>query len=893
MDPQPPTLPCTLSTDEVLSALDASPTEGLSTAQARQRLDLWGPNELPAPPVTPAWVRFLLQLREPMVLLLLAAAALSWLLLNEAADALAIAAIVALNAWVGFVQEGKATRALQALATMQTRWTHVIRDGVTRRLITAEVVAGDLVTLAAGDRVPADLHVLQAHALRVDESLLTGESLPVQKSPLQALHASTSDAGQPSASMGLAEQTHRLFAGTSVTSGQCHGVVVATGAHTELGKIAQSVRKPSAPTPLQTELGRLSTRLGIIATLVAAGAFGLSLLTFARTPHAISHALLASIALAIAAVPEGLATAVTIALALGVRRMAREGAIVRRLPAVETLGTTSIILTDKTGTLTENRLRWESVTTLTLDSVDVQALPAAVRHALEQVVVLCNDATVEPPTGDAMDLALLEHFAPERVRALRDEFPRIDAIPFDSAHKRMETLHHHGRQPMACLKGAPEVVLRRCGYLLHDDGTTRPLGDAEVRALTERVDELSKRGERIVACAYRAAPAGVRQLDEQLVDFVLVGLLSLRDPIRAEAPHTVQAARNANVRVIMVTGDHAGTARYVAEQVGLVTHQELVMTGDQLRRQGVPADPAAVAVYARVDPSQKLELVRALQAAGHVVAVTGDGVNDAPALKQAHIGVAMGQSGTDVARESADLVITDDNLATVITAIGEGRGIYENIRKVVDYLVGGNLSEILVVLLCLVLVPQIGVPLLPIQLLWINLLTDGLPALALGVDGQDTARIMRAPPRRLTEPLLGVRRAPVLMLRAALMSAACLATLMVARYVLDEPWDHARGLMFSTLVCTHLCYAFVVRASHTPMPINARLIGALAIGLGLQACIVLWPPAHRVFATARVTPAQALLVVAMGTLPLVLHLAARVVTRRATNRSAHAARQSR
>lgn len=850
-------------------ALGVDPTVGLSEEEARLRLDRRGPNELPAPPRV-AWpLRILRLLGEPMSLLLIAAAAVDAVGLGEVVDASAILAIVVLNTVIAFVQEGKAAQALEALRSMESPRARVLREGVPVEIPSREVVPGDVVLLGAGDRVPADLRLMEANLLEVDESLLTGESLPVAKDQRAA----------PSAS-GIAEQLGMAFSGTVVTRGTGRGVVVATGRASEIGRIAERLREREPTTPLQRELRVLTFRLGVIAILVAAAVLGLTLVRMGVSSESLQRSFLASVALAVAAVPEGLATVVTVALALGVRRMAARGAIIRRLAAVETLGAATVILTDKTGTLTENRMRVEVVAVAGATVGSPDALPPALAGPVAEVVALCNDATLDPPSGDPLDMALLEAVGTEAVGRLRASFPRLRSIPFEAGRRRMTTAH---RRPdgsvLLLVKGAPEEVVELCTTSLAADGPPRPVEPPGSRAVLELAASLASGGMRTVALARGVLPEIPEDLAAAEHDLELVGLVGLRDPVRPEAAGAVEEARNAGIHLAMVTGDHAGTAAAIAEEVGLAGGTA-VLTGRDLRERGIPEDPLSSPVYARVDPDEKLALVEALQARGHVVAVTGDGVNDAPALRRADIGVAMGRRGTDVARQAADMVITDDNLATIVHAVREGRGIYDNIRKVVDYLVGGNLSEILVVVGALLLFPALGVPLLPLQLLWINLLTDGPPAIALGIDVMDRG-LMDLPPRPSRERLLSARRLLTLCGRAGLMAAASLSALAVARFGWEEPWAHARAVMFTVLVMAHLLYAFVVRRPRAEPPSLRRLVsnrwllGGVGLGLALQIGAVLWSPARGVLGTAPLSAREWVLVAVAAIAPVGLMLVRR------------------
>lgn len=829
--------------DPVSAATDIDPSRGLDPQLVEALRGRFGPNELPVPKGESLLARVVRHLREPTALLLIAASAVAGLGLGEGIDALAILAIVVLNAVIGVVQEGRAARALEALRAIETPTARVIREGHVEVVPASEIVPGDVVLLAAGDKVPSDLRILEASALEIDESVLTGESLPVAKEP-----------GEAMADTSLGDRPWMAFSGTLVTRGSGRGVTLATGSETEIGKIASHLAAAEPRTPLQEELAILAKRLGTIAILVAALVFVLILLRTGATAAGVERSFLAAVALAVAAVPEGLATVVTVALALGVRRMAREGAIVRRLPAVETLGSTTAILTDKTGTLTENRMILHSFALSDGSSRRPDELEAPEARALAEAAVLCNDAT--SAGGDPIDVALLGAARGFRVAEIRAARPRVASLPFDSTRRRMTTLHRDGNELLLLVKGAPEAVVGLCS-----------VGSEDRPALLETAAALAQQGARVLALASRRLGQPRQDLEDAERDLTFLGLIGLRDSIRPEAAAAVAEARSAGIRVVMVTGDHPGTATAVAREVGLADGDRPILTGADLREGGLPADPLGPSVYARMDPDQKLALVDAVRDKGGVAAVTGDGVNDAPALRSAHIGVAMGRAGSDVAREAADLVVTDDNLATIVTAVREGRGIYDNIRKVVDYLVAGNLSEIAVVVATLLIFTEVGVPLLPLQLLWVNLLTDGLPALALGVDRFDE-RAMHRPPRSRSERLLGGRKVYVLLTRGLLMAASSVGSLAVARFVFGEPWAHGRAVMFSVLVLAHLLSAFVARLPTRGF--NPAVIGAVLAGMALQTSIVLWTPAHAVFHTAALTPREWLLVLAGGASPVAL-----------------------
>ncbi len=844
----------------VLDAARVDPLTGLSAQEARQRLIADGRNELPQPPPQKFSAQVIGQLREPMALLLLGAACVSGIVLGEVIDAVAIGVIVILNATIAIVEERRAAAALTALRALEVPSARVRRDGVPSEVPSAELVTGDIVLLDAGDRVPADVRLVQTVGLEIDESLLTGESLAVRK---DADGVTPTDAG-------LGDRTGFAHTGTFVTRGTATGVAVATGPGTTLATIAGQVAAARRPTPLQIDLAHVTRQLAVVSITVAAAVLGLSLVRTGVGAASFEQAFLAAVALAVAAVPEGLATVTAVGLALGVRRMAERGAIVRRLAAVETLGSVTVLMVDKTGTLTENRMQVAELYNPGADPARPSQWDAKDREAAERVMALCNDASLDPPVGDPMEVALLEAVEPTTVARLRSRWPRLHASPFDADRRRMATVHTDGASPSPrfelLVKGAPEAVLPYCVSV--EPG--RPLDDDRRAALTQRIEATAASGVRVLALAHRTLAFAPDDPDAQVSDLELVGLVGLRDPVRAAAADSVAQARRAGITLLMATGDHPGTAQAVAGEVGMVDgHLTRIATGPQLRADGLADDPAATTVYARVDPDQKLAVVERLQERGEVVGMTGDGVNDAPALRRADIGIALGRRGSDVAREAADMIITDDDLATIVSAVREGRGIYDNLRKVVDYLVAGNLGEIFVVVVGLLLVPAMGLPLLPLQLLWINLVTDGLPAIALGVDTTDPA-VMHRPPRDVGARLLTWGRIGLLARMAAVIAAAALAGLAFARLGLDASWEQARTVLFSGLVVAHLGYAYIVRRGSGGLRSNPWLLLATVGGIALQALLVLVPATRQLFDVTPLSLAGWATVAVVGILPNVV-----------------------
>ena len=838
----------------MLGAAGVDPAAGLSTSDARRRLSQVGPNELPEPPRETLGEQVARQLREPMALLLLVAAAVSGIVLGEVTEAVAIAVIVAVNGTIAIVEERRAASALEALRTLTVPEARAQRDGVVQQIPTAEVVPGDVVLLEAGDRVPADLRLIETVALEIDESMLTGESVAVRK---DAAFVTSEGAG-------LGDRAGTAHTGTFVTRGTATGVAVGTGATTILAGIARDATATRRPTPLQVDLARVTRQLAIVSISVAAAVLALSFVRAGPGRAALEETFLAAVALAVAAVPEGLATITAVGLALGVRRMAERGAVVRRLAAVETLGSVTVLLVDKTGTLTENRMRVAELRDATSSRDATTPWRAADHEAATRVMALCNDATVDPPVGDPMELALLDAVGGDEVARLRSRWRRVRTSPFDADRRRMVTVHvraHDPAHPELLVKGAPEAVVPWCTRM----AVGGRLDDRMRARLDDRVSAMADTGVRVLALARRRLDAVPEDPDRAVAELDLLGFVGLKDPVRATAQASVAQAREAGITLLMATGDHPATAGAVAAEVGLATGDD-VTTGRQLRVDGLADDPTSAPVYARVDPDQKLALVGRLQERGQVVGMTGDGVNDAPALRRADIGIALGRRGSDVAREAADMVITDDNLATIVSAVAEGRRIYDNLRKVVDYLVAGNLGEIFVVVAGLTLVPAMGLPLFPLQLLWINLVTDGLPAIALGTDAADRS-VMRRPPRPPGTRLLSWVRIRMLAGRAAVIAICVLGALATARLAFAMPWPQARTVMFCTLVVAHLGYAFVVRRG-SGGPGSNRLLLLATLGGGLvQVLLVVVPPARAMFDVVPLPPSGWVIVAVAGILP--------------------------
>lgn len=726
------------SAAEAVAELKTDSVRGLTETEAAKRLAAYGRNEMKGARKKTVLESFLEQLNDPLIYVLIVAAAVSNFL-GEYSDAIIIGVVVMLNATVGVLQEGKARKALESLKKLTSPKAFVIRDGRRQELPAAELVRGDLVWLEAGCQVPADLRLTESVNLKIEESALTGEAVPVDKdSAFLPLNR------EGKAAIPLGDRRNMAYMSTIVTYGRGQGIVTATGMDTELGQIATMITEAKEEmTPLQKRLGELGKVLSLLSLLLCAVLFGIAVLQHRNVPEM----LITAISLAVAAVPEGLPAVVTICLALSVTRMVRVNTIVRRLPSVETLGAVSVVCSDKTGTLTQNRMTVEKC------FVNGRLQPSSALRPADAPdfllgMTLCNDAVLEEGnrTGDPTELALLD--MAEKVELGKEEaerrYPRTGELPFDSDRKMMTTLHGS----VSYTKGAPDEVLKCCSQLRTEQGVSR-LTPEQRRQIQEAVAAMSAEGLRTLAVAMRT---GVSQPVES--ELVFLGMVGMRDPARPEAAQAVADFKQAGVTTVMITGDHVDTAFAIGKQLGIVERFEQCMTGETLGHltdEELAGRLGQVRVFARVSPAQKVRIVDGFKARGEIVAMTGDGVNDAPSLKRADIGIAMGKNGTDVARQAADMILTDDNFATIRRAIEEGRGVYENIRKSVIFLLSSNLGEIITMFLAVVC--GLAAPLKSSHILWINLITDSLPALALGVDKNDGKTLMRQPPRKASESL--------------------------------------------------------------------------------------------------------------------------------------------
>ena len=876
------------SVSETIRALETDAERGLGAAKIAERRTKYGPNRLKDQEKKSLAERIAAQLNDPLILILMVAMAIS-MMLHEFGDAIIIVAVVALNAAVGIMQEGKAGRAVEALKQISEPRTTVLRDGMHHSIPAQELVPGDIVVLESGNRVPADLRLIESIGLSAEESTLTGESVPVEK-----------EAGYVEKESADTSSKNMVYMSTYVTKGRGLGVVTATGMDTRVGHIADMLHGHKEKlTPLQVRLGELGKVLSALAVGICVLLFVVALLQ----KRDVGDMLLTSVSLAVAAVPEGLPAIVTIVLALSVSRMVKAKTIVRRLSAVETLGAVEVVCSDKTGTLTQNKM---TVTECYLDGKLTEKAGFAElfesafsdgtnRSCADYFLlgcVLCNDAQIdEEGTGDPTELALL-HMAQDcgiKAARLRERHPRINEVGFDSERKMMTTLHREESGQTAYTKGAAERILENCGRCFRG-GCMTTLTVTERERLLSIQKRLMGEGRRVLALAME--PEG--SMKER--DMVFLGFVSMQDPVRPEAQAAVQGFAQAGVSTVMITGDHPDTAFSIARQLGIASRAEECITGrelDHLKEQTFLQRLPQLKVFARVTPEHKVRIVEGYRSLHKTVAMTGDGVNDAPSLQAADIGIAMGQGGTDVARGAADFVLMDDNFATIHTAIKEGRGIYENIRKSVLFLLSSNLGEIITMLVTIV--AGLPAPLKASFILWINLITDSLPALALGVDDNETERLMQEAPRKREDSLFA---------KGGLMCVICYGLVIggvsLAAF-LKVPYDRIvmeglpislhnilEGLKIATVLAKAQTHAFTVlgisqlfhaigmrdvnrsvfKMDHRN---NPYMLLALVVGILLQMAVTEITPLINLFGTVRLSMMEWTQLIALSATPLIVH----------------------
>jgi Ca2+-transporting ATPase len=875
-----------LSAIEVAGALGTDLKTGLAAAAAGARFQKSGPNELQEKKGRGSLAIFLDQFRGLIIWVLITAALVSGFL-KEWVDALAILAIIILNAVLGLIQEYRAEKSLAALRKLSSPTSKVIRGGASALVPARELVPGDLIELEAGDHIPADSRVVwHTPNFAVQEGSLTGESSPVNKTDLVLNEEE----------IPLADRANIVYLGTAVVSGKARAVVVETGMQTELGRIAgliQGITKET--TPLQRKLEQFGKWIIYLCFVLVAIVFGLGVLRGGE----LLDMFLTSVSLAVAAIPEGLPAVVTIALALGVQRMVKRHVLIRKLPSVETLGCATVICSDKTGTLTKNEMTVRSVWTsrrsfevtgtgyepegeFLADGKPVR--PADFPDLLKTLTVgvLCNNAKLARDNGrlsifgDPTEIAILSSAAKAGIWKQDEEkaLELAEEIPFDSDRKKMTIIRRADQDFIVFTKGAPDILLKDCTHIL-EDGRERPLTGGDLDRITAATDALSDRAFRVLAVAYKNMEKEPHSCEAEVIERELAfcGLIAMMDPPRPEVREAMGKCRSSGIRTVMITGDHKNTAVAIARELGFYGKDSVALTGDDVDRltdDELDRTVENVAVYARVAPEHKLRSVRSWRRKGEIVAMTGDGVNDAPAVKEADIGVAMGITGTDVTKEVSDMVITDDNFASIVAAVEEGRGIYDNIKKFIHYLLSCNSGEILVMFVAsLVALP---VPLLPIQILWVNLVTDGLPALALGVDPVDP-KIMNRPPRKPDEPVVTRARAWLMMLQGAFIAFCSLSAFVYVLSFEKEGIGRARTAALAVLTCSQLFHSFNCRSMKVSLFklgvfSNPSLVLATGLSFLLQISIIYVPFLQPVFKTQSLSLLDLGVIMAFSSLPL-------------------------
>ncbi|NLT95594.1 MAG: calcium-transporting P-type ATPase, PMR1-type [Clostridia bacterium] len=884
-----------LSENEVLEELKVNAQKGLDSKEAKRRLELVGFNQLQEQKKTSPFKLFINQFKDFMVIVLLAATIIS-AFLGEYADAITIITIVIMNAILGFVQEFRAEKSMEALKKLIAPEAKVIRNSREMKVPARELVPGDLVLLETGDIIPADLRLLETVQLEIEESSLTGESVPVKKKAGEVYPVNTS----------LGDRRNMAYMGTTVTRGKGMGVVVETGMHTEMGLIAGLIQKVvSEPTPLQRRLEQLGKWLVAFCLLIVMVVVATGILRGEQ----IYQMFLVGVSLAVAAIPEGLPAIVTIALAVGVQKMLKRKAIIRKLPAVETLGCATVICSDKTGTLTQNEMtvrklfvsnEFIQVTGEGYDPKGEIIIPEEKsrlhrnKTGLDlafKIAALCNNAKLQKTEtvisgmfrkkntgpwkvlGDPTEGALLVLAAKAGVwrENVEKKEQRVFEIPFDSDRKRMTVIYKAQDKLKIYTKGAPDIILEKCKYVWWEGEPVALTGELKQKILVNN-DLMAGEALRVLGLAYKEMPAAFDYEEkEQEVekDLIFIGLAGMIDPPRPAAIKAVEVCKNAGIKTVMITGDHKITAEAIGKELKIHDENGIILTGaqlDQMSDRELKRIVNDVTVYARVSPKHKLRIVKALKAQGHVVAMTGDGVNDAPAIKEADIGIAMGITGTDVTKESSSMILGDDNFATIVAAVEEGRAIYDNIRKFIRYLLSCNIGEVLTMFFASLM--GLPLPLLPIQILWVNLVTDGLPAMALGVDKAEPD-IMYRKPRHPKESIFAHGLARRIAVRGTLIGVGTLLVFIIGFYLNNMNLEIARTMAFTTLVFFQLFHVFDCRSERYSifeigLFSNPYLVGAVSCSVIMHLMVLYLPFFQPIFKTFPLTISNWLIIIAVS-----------------------------
>ncbi|MCJ0931264.1 calcium-translocating P-type ATPase, SERCA-type [Virgibacillus halodenitrificans] len=873
-----------LDVEKVEQKLHVVTNRGLSPKQVEQRRKQYGFNVLESQKNISKWLLFLKQFQDFMVLVLLAATLIAGIL-GEYVDAIAIMVIVLVNGFIGYFQEQKAENSLEKLKELSAPMANVFRDGKWEKISSREVVVGDIVRITSGDRVPADVRITKSNSLETEESALTGESLPVAKhaTPINRDHVDAQD------------QVNMGFMGTLVTRGSAIGIVVGTGMNTMMGQIASlMVNTKKVMTPLERKLAELGKILIVVALFLTALVVVLGVIQ----GHPVYNMFLAGISLAVAAIPEGLPAIVTVALSLGVQRMIRKKAIVRKLSAVETLGCASVICSDKTGTMTENKMTVKELFLngkqlyVSGDGYDIRGdfylsdtkLDEKYPNLQEMLMygMLCNNANLQVKKGkylvdgDPTDGALLVVARKLGLTAVIEENYRIvKEIPFDSDRKRMSVvIEDENGMRFLITKGAPDVLLPRSTFHFNASGRAR-LDAVDSQSIQEAVGRMADKALRTLAIAVKPL-AKNDSLETSFLekDLTFIGLYGMMDPPRKEVKSAIEECRQAGIRTVMITGDHVKTAKAIASKLNILPEHGLVLEGHQLNKLTVNELKDVIEdtyVFARVTPEHKLKIVEAFQEKGHIVAMTGDGVNDAPAIKASDIGISMGISGTDVTKEASSLILMDDNFATIKSAIQEGRNIYENIRKFIRYLLASNVGEILVMLFAMLL--ALPLPLVPVQILWVNLVTDGLPAMALGLDKAESD-VMKKVPRNPREGVFARGLGYKIITRGIVIGIVTLLAFIITYQNNPDNLVYGQTMAFTTLVMAQLIHVFDCRSEHSVFSRNPfenmYLVFAVISSLLLVLIVIYWEPLQPIFHTTSLNLRDWMLILGLSALPTVL-----------------------
>ena len=893
-----------LDIQEIISSLETDLTNGLSSSEAKDRLEKYGPNQLKEKKKQTALDIFLDQFRDFIIWVLIGASIVSGFI-GEWVDAIAIIAIVILNSIMGFIQQYRAEKSLAVLRKLSSPTSKVIRDGQHIVIESSKLVPGDLIELESGDNIPADSRIVWLTAnFSTEEASLTGESTPVHK----VVHALKEE------KIPLIDRTNMLYMGTSVSNGKARAIVVETGMNTELGKITGMIQEiEQESTPLQKKLEQFGKWIVYACFVLVTMVFVLELarekealsllfsgdiLDFVRN-KSVNELFITAVSLAVAAIPEGLPAVVTIALALGVQRMVQRNALIRKLPSVETLGCVTVICSDKTGTLTKNEMTvkyvfaggklfevtgigYEPKGEFLIDkkSIDPSEYPELIKTLRSGVLCngaqLVNDNGTYKVIGDPTEGAILTAAAKIDLskKQLEESCPFEEEIPFDSERKKMTIIRRDNGKFVAHIKGAPDILLANCTKV-DENGTIKSLDDSNIQKILKTNDDLANQAMRVLGIAYRVFETEPIAYDSESIekDLIFLGLVAMIDPPREEVKEAIKKCKTAGIKTVMITGDHKSTAVAIAKELGFFDEESEALTGaelDQMSDSDFEKHIGRIPVYARVSPEHKLRIVRTRRRLGEVTAMTGDGVNDAPAVKEADIGIAMGITGTDVTKEVSDMVITDDNFASIVSAVEEGRGIYDNIRKFVHYLLSCNAGEILVMFIASLF--GWASPLLPIQILWVNLVTDGLPALALGVDTVDP-NIMKRSPRSPNEPVLTKKSGITLVLQGAFIAFCSLFAYQIALLRQPDNLAHARTLAFFVLACSQLFHSYNCRNDRESLFkiglfTNKKLVYATLVSFILQTAVIYIPFFQKVFKTEPLSLTELGFVTLISSLPL-------------------------